>query len=121
VPGRVVPRADARLALAALRREPRPLGRGVWVFARTRGKQIARALPEPRSWFEARAFGPFLVVRTRGRTGTPLRFLRASKRAELLGTSLSVRDASLNLQTVEDALAALGYTPSSRSRSTTSR
>jgi hypothetical protein len=62
-PRRVVPRADAELALDAL--EAAPPGRGVWVVE---GPAAAQGL-------ESRRFGDLTVVRSRTETGTPARYL----------------------------------------------
>jgi hypothetical protein len=62
-PRRVVPRADAELALEAL--EAAPPGRGVWVVE---GPAAAQGL-------ESRRFGDLTVVRSRAETGTPARYL----------------------------------------------
>ena len=71
----VLPRADAKLAARELD-APRPLGRGIWVFdaatrrTRTRSRRSSGASREPEA-FEARTFGPYLVVRTREPVVTP--------------------------------------------------
>ena len=75
----VIPRADAKLAASRLNGLPRPLGRGVWVFDAydtnncpcARRLTIGERLPFPSEDFEARAFGPYLIVRTREPTQTP--------------------------------------------------
>ncbi|MFN2469742.1 MAG: hypothetical protein ABR583_01910 [Gaiellaceae bacterium] len=109
-PATVVPRADAKLALAALEEAPRPLGRGVWVLdasdtanADTR-LTIERRLPHPTAMFEARVFGPFLVVRTRGPSLTPVAYLAATRSVMLTGRELDIADAFVNLSTAERAL-----------------
>jgi hypothetical protein len=105
----VVPRADPKLALEALDDVHKPLGRGVWAFdagdnnnsvKRTR---IERRLPFPRSEFEARAFGPFLVIRTRRPTLTIARYLDDARKAELIGKSLGMGDADVNYDTIHRA------------------
>jgi hypothetical protein len=105
----VVPRADPKLALEALDDAPKPLGRGVWAFdagdnnnavKRTR---IELRLPFPRSEFEARAFGPFLVIRTRRPTRTIARYLDDARKAELIGKSLGMGDADINFDTIHRA------------------
>jgi 4-amino-4-deoxy-L-arabinose transferase-like glycosyltransferase len=104
-----VPRADPELALHELRGVGRSLGRGVWVLdasdqlvpSRVRLRILERS-PGPR--FEARAFGPFLVVRTREPTGTPEQFLEDTAEVQRLGQTLSIFDADLNLRTAEAAL-----------------
>ncbi|HET7855085.1 MAG TPA: glycosyltransferase family 39 protein [Gaiellaceae bacterium] len=108
----VVPRADANLALQALRSAPR-LGRGVWVFDASDTNNFVPRMsvplryPKPADDFEARVFGPFLVIRSRGATKTPRRFLEQSRSVEEVGRSLYMGDADVNLVTVERALARL--------------
>jgi Dolichyl-phosphate-mannose-protein mannosyltransferase len=104
----VVPRADAKLALETIRSADR-LGRGVWVFDASDTNNFVQRLtiplryPRPAARFEARVFGPFLVIRTRGPTRTPRGFLDASRRAQLVGRSLFIGDADVNLVTVQRA------------------
>jgi hypothetical protein len=124
----VLPRADANLALRTLLRQPRPLGRGVWVFdASERNNlnpalEIASRAPTPAGAFEVARFGPFLVVRSREPVRTPQRYVFLAGRAQLLGRSLGIGDADVNLLTVERADRALrGYGVSLRSLSSTSR
>ena len=125
----IVPRADAELALRTLEREA-PLGRGVWVLDASernnirRSLEIERRLPTPTAAFDARAFGPFLVLRTREPTTTPEAYLYYAARALLVGRhpSLGIGDVDVNLRTVVLATRDLrGYGPSLRSRSSTSR
>jgi hypothetical protein len=105
----VVPRADPRLALEALDDAPKPLGRGVWAFdAGDNNNYVKRTkidlrLPFPHREFEARAFGPFLVIRTRKPTVTVARYLDDSRKAELIGKSLGMGDADINYDTVHRA------------------
>jgi hypothetical protein len=105
----VVPRADSRLALRALQAADKPLGRGVWVFDASDTGNAARRLqvparsPRPRDAFQARAFGPFLIIRTVERTGNVRSYLRLARRAQLTGKSLLVSDADTNLLTVLEA------------------
>ncbi len=124
----VLPRADARLALRILRRQQQPLGRGVWVLDASRRNnlrprlEIGTASPTPADAFVTRSFGPFLVARTRTPVGTAERYLVLAGRVMLLGRSLGIGDADVNLQTVERAGRELrGYGPSRRSRSSNSR
>jgi hypothetical protein len=108
-PRTVVPRADAKLAVNALSSAKRPLGRGVWVLdAGDSGNKPPRAtiayrLPRPGEAFEAKQFGPYLVIRTRKPTGTPLRYLALAESAMRLGTELKIVDASINLDVVRRA------------------
>lgn len=124
----VLPRADAQLALAELRGARRPVGRGVWVFDAydtnnvVRRLHLGRRLPWPASAFEARSFGPYLVVRTRAPTLNPAGYLRRAAAAQVLGKSLGLGDADINFATVAKASALLDYEASRPlSRSTSSR
>ena len=124
----VLPRADARLAAAALERAPRPLGRGVWVlsaWATTNAEnalEIPLRVPRPAGAFEARTFGPYLVLRTREPTRTPEEYLRHAAAAMVVGKTLFVGDADINFHTISRAAAILGYESSlASSRSTSSR
>jgi hypothetical protein len=126
-PAIVVPRADDRLALRVVERAV-PLGRGVWVLDASernnirRRLEIEQRLPTPAAPFEARAFGPFLVLRSREAAVTPETFLYLSARALLVGRSLGIGDADVNLRTIVLAARELrGYGPSLRSRSSNSR
>jgi len=123
----VVPRADDVLALRVLERQV-PVGRGVWVLDASKRNnlkarlEIDRVTPTPHELFEARAFGPFLVIRTRGETLTPEAYLQAATRAMLVGRSLGIGDTDINLATIENASRTLrGYGPSLRERSPDSR
>jgi hypothetical protein len=119
----VLPRADAGLALAALDDAPRPLGRGVWVLDGVatanllESGRIERRAPRPASAFEARVFGPYLVVRTREPTGTPDAYLRRAAAVMVLGKALVIGDADVNFATVATATGRLYSRPSGRARS----
>jgi Dolichyl-phosphate-mannose-protein mannosyltransferase len=122
----VVPRADPKLALETLLDEQRPLGRGVWVLDASDTNNFAprltieRRVPRPAYAFEARAYGPFLVIRSRRPTETPRTYLELSARAMRTGKSLLIGDADINAVTVTRATARLdGY--ETRSLSTSSR
>jgi hypothetical protein len=124
----VLPRADATLAASELEDAPQPLGRGVWVFDAydtnnmVRRLEIPLRLPRPAGAFEARVFGPYLVVRTREPTGTPFDYLEQAAAATLLGRTLFIGDADINFQTVSRAAELLGYRASEEpSRSISSR
>jgi Dolichyl-phosphate-mannose-protein mannosyltransferase len=109
----VVPRADPVLALDELRNAEPGLGRGVWVLDASDFVQpefVELTIPErsPGAAFEARAFGPFLVVRTREPTRTSERFLDATSQVQRLGIALGIADARLNLATAEEALRLAG-------------
>jgi len=105
----IVPRADAVLAYRVLKRTS-SLGRGVFVLdasdSRNRhpslvAPDVAPALGAP---FEVRRFGPFLVVRTREATKTPVRFLELAQSVERLGRELGFDDAVINLDIVQATL-----------------
>jgi hypothetical protein len=125
----IVPRADSRLALRQLQEARRPLGRGVWVLnAWTTGDpqlSVEWRLPRPGSAFEARVFGPYLVVRTRAPTVTPKRYLRLAAAVMVAGKTLGIVDADVNFTTIVRASTRLepGYEAASsrRSASTISR
>ena len=124
----VLPRADAVLAANELRDAGAPLGRGVWVFDAydtnnlVRRRSIERRLPRPADAFEARAFGPYLVVRTRAPTRTPAGYLLRAAAAQIAGKTLEIGDADVNFDTVSRAAQLLGYERSgASSRSTSSR
>jgi hypothetical protein len=105
----VVPRADVGLALHALVSAHKPLGRGVWVFDAgdtnnaVERTQIALRVPSPARAFEARAYGPYLIIRTRGPTVTVARYLADAAKVELLGRSMGMGDALVNYPTVRRA------------------
>jgi hypothetical protein len=123
----VVPRADEQLALRTIEDAP-SLGRGVWVLDASernnvrRRLEIERRLPTPGAPYEAHVFGPFLVLRTVEPVLTAKAFLYYSARALLVGQSLGIGDADINMRTVILAARELrGYGPSLRSRSSNSR
>lgn len=105
----LVPRADPRLMLDTLVAADKPLGRGVWVFDATDEQDADKrryTIParSPGEEYEARAFGPFLVIRTKEPVSTPERFIRHTIDVELLGRQLRIGDAGLNLSTAIKAL-----------------
>jgi hypothetical protein len=110
----IVPRADAKLALSVLRSAPKPLGRGIWVFDASDTNNFSPKLtiplrmPRPAAAFEARVYGPFLVIRSRGPTRTIRRYLKETRAVQLVGQSLYIGDADVNRETVERALRRLG-------------
>jgi hypothetical protein len=122
----VVPRADPKLALETLLDEKRPLGRGVWVFDASDTNNfdprltIELRVPRPVSAFEARVYGPFLVIRSREPTETPRTYLELSARAMGIGKTLFIGDADINALTVSRATERLDDYES-RSLSTSSR
>ena len=68
---------------------------------------IKERSPEPAADYEVRAFGPFLVIRTRAATGTPARFLELAAAAEEMSrnaTTLSLR----YLQTLKEVSGSQG-------------
>jgi hypothetical protein len=101
-----LPRADPRLLASALQEVAEPLGRGVWVFDAsdtTNGRQrqtIPYALPSPRSAFEGRVYGPYLVIRSRNPLVTREHYLAVSERVMRLGRRLQIGDADVNLGAV---------------------
>ena len=112
----VVPRADPELALEALREAPQPLGRGVWVLDASDTNNadpalsIQRRVPHPAADFEARVFGPFLVLRALRPSRTPARFLEQSERVMTTGKALDIGDADVNVVTVRRAADRLART-----------
>jgi MYXO-CTERM domain-containing protein len=101
-----LPRADPRLLAEALKQIPEPLGRGVWVFDASdttnvvERQTIPLELPQPASEFEGRAFGPYLVIRTREPLRTRRRFLDVSEQVMRLGRTLKIGDADPNLHSL---------------------
>jgi hypothetical protein len=116
----VVPRADPKLALAALDAAHKPLGRGVWVFDQSDTNNYEQKLtiplrvPSPHAAFEARVFGPFLVIRTRARTRTIPRYLERALAVEAVGQQLFIGDADVNVDTVRRAAKRYGVLPPPR-------
>jgi Dolichyl-phosphate-mannose-protein mannosyltransferase len=108
-----LPRADARLLAAALKDIPEPIGRGVWVFDAsdttnaTQRLTIPFALPAPRSAFEGRAYGPYLVIRSRRPLVTRRHYLAVSQRVMRLGVRLKIGDADVNLGALRGAVSRL--------------
>jgi hypothetical protein len=105
----VIPRADYKLALNTLESARRPLGQGVWVFDASdttndvRRPTIPLLYPEPAADFRAETFGPFLVIRTVKPTRCIRTYLKIARRVELVGASLDLGDADVNLATVLQA------------------
>jgi Dolichyl-phosphate-mannose-protein mannosyltransferase len=101
-----LPRADPKLLSEALKRLREPLGRGVWVFdasdtTNIRERQtIPFELPQPAAAFEGRAYGPYLVIRSREPLRTRRRFLDASEDVMRLGRTLQIGDADINLHSL---------------------
>lgn len=127
VPYTVLPRADADLALGNLLSLERPLGHGLWVLDASKTTNVERSLrvplvsPRPAAAFDVRAFGPFLVIRTREPVLTPKRYLERAGQAMLVGKRLFLGDADINLPTIERAARALRGYGAARSLSTSSR
>jgi hypothetical protein len=104
-----IPRADPKLALDALEDVDEPLGRGVWVLDASDELDQDRVrldipLRSPGAEFEARAFGPFLIVRTLEPVGDAESFLEATLRVQQLSAELEIGDAGRNFITAEEAL-----------------
>ena len=116
----VVPRADPKLALSALESARKPLGRGVWVFDASDTNNyeqkltIPRRVPSPQAAFEARVFGPFLVIRTRRPTRTIPQYLERALAVEAVGQQLFIGDADVNVDTVRRAARRYGVLPPAR-------
>jgi hypothetical protein len=124
----VLPRADSALTLRILERQPKPLGRGVWVLDASLRNNLRPRLeienrdPGPPGLFETRVFGPFLVLRTRKPVVTEDDYLTAAARAMVVGRGLGIGDADVNMQTIERADRTLrGYGASVRLFSDDSR
>jgi hypothetical protein len=104
-----LPRADATLLASALGAIPRPLGHAVWVFDAddttnvSRRSSIRYAVPDPARAFEARAFGPYLMIRSRSPLITPARYLTVSARVMQLGHLLRIGDADVNFGAIRGA------------------
>jgi 4-amino-4-deoxy-L-arabinose transferase-like glycosyltransferase len=102
----VLPRADPVLFGDALRDVPAPLGRGVWVFDAhdttnlRKRDSIPLAFPAPTGAFEARVFGPYLVIRSRRPLLTRARYVTVAKDVMRVGQRLEIGDASINLRTL---------------------
>jgi hypothetical protein len=98
-----IPRADPALLASALKDLRQPLGRGVWVFdaSDTTNAQeretIPFVLPKPESEFEGRAYGPYLVIRSRHPLVTRERYVAVSETVMRLGRRLQIGDADINL------------------------
>jgi hypothetical protein len=105
----IVPRADAVLAYRVLKRTP-SLGRGVFVLdaSDSHNRHPSLVAPSltlaPTSAFEVRRFGPYLVVRTREPTRTPVQFLTRALSVERLGRELGFDDAVIDLDIVQATL-----------------
>ena len=88
----------------------------------TRGRRSALASRARPRTFEARDFGPFLVIRTREPVRTPRRYLAsAPARAMLVGKALFIGDADVNCQTVERAARAARAATARRARARPAR
>ena len=115
-PRTVVPRADAVLALRTLKRSS-TLGRGVWVLDggdpnnRAPVRVIEATAPTPEAAFEIRAFGPFLIVRTRQPTETPALYLALAQQVQRMGYGIGIAHAGVNIDTVKRAQLRLATKP----------
>jgi len=115
-PKTVIPRADAVLALRTLRNAPH-LGRGVFVLDGSDPNNTApvrvieATTPSPDAAFEAHAFGPFLIIRTREPTDSPARFLAYAQLVERMSYAMGIAHAGVNLDTVKRAQLRLASGP----------
>jgi hypothetical protein len=104
----VIPRADPRLALRTLRRAE-PLGRAVFVLDGSDPnnahpvRQIEARTPSPPLAWEVRAFGPFLILRTKAATVSPALFLAFAQQAQRMGYGMGIAHAGVNIDTVKRA------------------
>jgi hypothetical protein len=104
--GHTLPRADPALLASALKDIPQPLGRGVWLFDASDSTNVKErqtipyALPSPQAAFEARVYGPFLVIRSRRPLVTRARYFAVSEEVMRLGRRLEIGDADINLRTL---------------------
>jgi Dolichyl-phosphate-mannose-protein mannosyltransferase len=112
----VIPRADPILALRTLR-DAASLGRGVFVLdgsdpSNVKPTSTIEAMtPSPQAAFEVKAFGPFLVIRTRKPTETPAQFLAYAQAVQRMSYAMGIAHAGVNLDTIKRAeirLAAAG-------------
>ena len=72
---------------------------------------IPLRVPEPRSIYEARVYGPFLIFRTKRPTVTPRQFLEDTRNVMLLGKELYLGDADINYATAIKGIGALQANP----------
>jgi hypothetical protein len=111
--GHTLPRADPALLATALKDIPEPLGRGVWVLDASdttnvlERQTIPYVVPRPRATFEARRYGPYLVIRSRRPLGTRANYLSVSESVMRLGRRLGIGDADVNLRTLIGAASRL--------------
>jgi len=115
-PRTVIPRADAALALRTLEQAGH-LGRAVFVLDGSDPtnvapvKHIEAKIPSPQSAFESHAFGPFLIVRTRGDTLTPALFLAYAQAVQRMSYAMGIAHAGVNIDTVKRAQYRLASRP----------
>jgi len=115
-PRTVIPRADPVLALRTLR-HTQHLGRAVFVLDGSDPSNIAPTAsiqamsPSPEAAFEVRAFGPFLVVRTREPTNSPALFLALAQQVERMSYKMGIAHAGVNLDTIKRAQLRLASGP----------
>ena len=119
---------NVKLAFETLLHAHKPLGDGVWVFDASdttnfvRRLSIRLELPDPSRVFEARAYGPFLVIRTRRPTVTIRRYLKLARQVEWVGVEQYLGDAFTNIFTIADASGRLArYERARNSASSASR
>jgi len=115
-PTTVVPRADAVLALRTLRQTAH-LGRAVFVLDgsdpnnTTPVAAIEPKAPSPEVAFDVRAFGPFLIVRTRDATGSAALFLAFAQQVQRMSYAMGIAHSGVNLDTVKRAQLRLASEP----------
>ena len=127
-PDVVVPRADAVLALKTLQRQPKPLGRGVWILDASEHNNLKPRLemenrdPGPPGIFETACYGPFLDPPDAGAREDGGRLPGSGGTGDAGRPLARDRRRRFNMQTIELADRSLrGYGPSLRLRSDTSR
>jgi len=107
----LVPRIDPSLMSSTLEDQEEELGRGVWVLDASSPDDLPERLSiaerSPGPEFAARAFGPFLVVKTIAPVESPKEFLDYTVRVERLGEELGIASAHDTRLAAEAALARL--------------
>ena len=73
-----------------------------------RSLAIALRVPYPTGAYDARVFGPYLVIRTREPTLSARAYLDRASQVMVVGKSLFIGDADINFVTVRRAADRLG-------------